>query len=73
MVNIIKNEIDQNENENFNFAASVAWFGMHLRESKFLPKKDLDAVIQLAKNSSIEDKDGYKAEMIRLIESNKIL
>jgi Ca-activated chloride channel family protein len=73
MVNIIKNEIDQNENENFNFAASVAWFGMHLRESKFLPKKDLDAVIQLAKNSSTEDKDGYKAEMIRLIESNKIL
>ncbi|MBV6881511.1 von Willebrand factor type A domain-containing protein [Epilithonimonas ginsengisoli] len=55
----------------FKFAASVAWFGLVLRQSEFIKDKDLDKMINLAKQGKFNDEDGYRSEFIRLIESYK--
>ncbi|MFT4839520.1 MAG: Ca-activated chloride channel family protein [Nonlabens sp.] len=57
--------------DNMQFAAAVALFGMQLRHSKYTNSKDLDAVIKLAKKGKGTDEDGYRAEFIRLVESYK--
>jgi Ca-activated chloride channel family protein len=62
------NIIDETSN-NFRFSASVAMFGMQLRNSAYLAKSNYDDIIELAKNSKGEDEDGYKAEFIRLVKS----
>jgi Ca-activated chloride channel homolog len=69
MTEVIENQLDANENENCNFAASVAWFGLCLRDSKFIANKNLQEIIALAQKSKTYDTEGYKAEFIRLIES----
>lgn len=53
----------------FNFAASVAWFGMQLRNSAYTSNKDTTALISLAKKNKGLDEQGYRAEFIRLIET----
>lgn len=50
MIEVIENQLDANVNENSNFAASVAWFGLCLRDSKFIAKK------KFARNNSISPK-----------------
>lgn len=55
----------------FKFASSVAWFGLVLRQSEFIKDKDLDKMINLAKQGKFNDEDGYRSEFIRLIESYK--
>ncbi len=57
----------------FRFASSVAWFGLVLRQSEFIKDKDLDKIINLAKQGKSNDEDGYRSEFIRLIESYKQL
>jgi len=57
--------------DNMQFAAAVALFGMQLRHSKYTNSTDLDAVIKLAKKGKGTDEDGYRAEFIRLVESYK--
>jgi Ca-activated chloride channel family protein len=55
--------------ENFRFAASVAGFGMCLRESQFIDKSfDLKKVLSLAKTATQTDPEGYKAGFIALLE-----
>lgn len=52
-----------------NFASAVALFGMKLRNSKFDNNAKIDSVIELAENGRGEDKEGYRAEFIRLVKS----
>ncbi|MBC3846577.1 von Willebrand factor type A domain-containing protein [Winogradskyella echinorum] len=52
-----------------NFASAVALFGMKLRNSKYNNNAKLDRVIELAENGRGEDKEGYRAEFIRLVKS----
>lgn len=52
------------------FASAVAWFGLYLRDSKLITGKSIDAIADLARSGIAKDKDGYKAELVRLIESN---
>ena len=51
----------------FKFAAAVAWFGLKLRDSKLVPDKKSAAIIQLARDANLKDKDGYREEFINLV------
>lgn len=52
---------------NFKFAASVAGFGLLLRESKFKGNCSYEMLINLAQQSKGEDKEGYRSEFIQLM------
>jgi Ca-activated chloride channel family protein len=54
----------------FRFSAAVAWFGLKLRESKLIGNKSADDIKKLAKSGMANDTDGYKAEFVRLVESD---
>ncbi|MBN2632540.1 MAG: von Willebrand factor type A domain-containing protein [Bacteroidales bacterium] len=57
--------------DNLKFAAAVAEFGMILRESEFRGTATMSGAAALAISARGEDTDGYRAEMIRLIETAK--
>ncbi len=59
--------------ENFRFSASVAAFGMILRDSQFKGTSNFDLVTKLAKESKGKDTDGYRAEFIQLVNSASLL
>lgn len=44
---------------------------MNIRKSKFKNKANLDEVITLAEQGRGKDKDGYRAEFIRLVKLYK--
>jgi Ca-activated chloride channel homolog len=53
--------------DNFRFSAAVAGFGMLLRNSEFIGNMGYDQVIEMAQGAKGTDKDGYRAEFIRLV------
>lgn len=53
--------------EDLRFAASVAGFGMLLRNSEFKGELTYRMVLEMANGSRGEDADGYRAEFIRLV------
>ncbi|MBB6462247.1 vWA domain-containing protein [Flammeovirga kamogawensis] len=57
----------------FKFTASIAEFGMLLRNSEFKGSSSWDTVIQLAKEGRGTDEEGYRSEMIRLLKVAKSL
>ena len=59
--------------EDFRFAASVAGFGMLLRQPEPPPALTYPMLLELAKNSRGKDLEGYRSECIRLIESAEML
>ncbi|HEX2394407.1 MAG TPA: von Willebrand factor type A domain-containing protein [Bacteroidales bacterium] len=59
--------IDATSN-NFRFSAAVAGFGLLLRNSDYKGSINYDQVLSLARSSKGDDKDGYRAEFIRLVE-----
>ncbi len=63
----------KNTSDNFRFAASVAGFGMLLRDSEFKGDLTYDGVIQLAKAAKGEDTEGYRMEFIRMVESCNLM
>jgi len=75
MVSTITNQAKaiENASTDFKFSAAVAWFGLKLRESKLIQEKASQDIVNLAKKGLVNDTDGYKAELIRLIESNSSL
>ncbi len=75
MVEVIDNKPQAFEatSGDFKFATAVAWFGLKLRESKLIQEKAIQDIVNLAKKGLANDTDGYKAELIRLIESNSSL
>lgn len=70
MVHIQKDEVTE-ASENMNFASAVALFGMQLRQSQFYNNMSGDLVVELAEKGRGEDKNGYRAEFIRLVNSFK--
>ncbi len=58
---------------NFRFAASVAEFGMLLRESKFAGNASWTSLIELAGGARGQDEEGYRAEFIGLAQKAKKL
>lgn len=61
----------KNASADFKFASSVAWFGLKLRDSKLITDKETSHIVDLAKQGIKNDKDGYKVEFVRLVESVK--
>jgi Ca-activated chloride channel family protein len=55
--------------DNFRFAASVAEFGMLLRNSEFKSNASFSNVLALAKKAKGNDEEGYRSEFIRLVQS----
>jgi Ca-activated chloride channel family protein len=58
-----------NASDNLRFAAAVTEFGMILRDSEFTGNATLETAASLARAARGEDTDGYRSEMIRLIET----
>lgn len=54
--------------DNFRFSASVAGFGMLLRDSEYLRTWNANHIISMARSSKGLDEDGYRSEFIRLVE-----
>jgi Ca-activated chloride channel family protein len=73
--NVVKNKVSEFENtsDNFRFSASVAGFGMILRDSEFKGSSDYIKVKKWAEGAKGKDKNGYRAEYIRLIESTRLI
>jgi Ca-activated chloride channel family protein len=59
--------------DNFRFAASVAQFGMLLRNSEFKSNASYSDVLTLARKAKGNDEEGYRSEFIRLAESAQLL
>jgi Ca-activated chloride channel family protein len=53
--------------DNFRFSASIAEFGLILRNSEYRKDASLEQVISLASNARGEDEEGYRAEFIKLV------
>jgi len=64
------NELE-NASDNLRFAAAVSEFGMILRNSEFKANSTLEGAARLAVSARGEDEDGYRAELIRLINTVK--
>lgn len=72
---IVKTVKDNNSSiesasKDLKFSAAVALFGMQLRNSEFIDNKNKNEVIALAEAGKGNDKDGYRAEFIRLVKSS---
>lgn len=70
---IIEQTNNETLSENLSFAASVAEFGMLLRNSKFKGESSFSMVQDLAKKGKGNDEHGYRAEFIKLVELAELL
>lgn len=55
--------------DNLKFSSAVAMFGMLLKDSEFKGNATYNEVITLADNARGYDKEGYKAEFVRLVKA----
>lgn len=55
------------------FALSVAMFGMKLRNSPYMNHVSYNEILKLSKSAKGSDDEGYRAEMIQLIETAQLL
>lgn len=60
-----------NTSTDFRFATAVAWFGLYLRDSKLIQNNTVADILDLANNAIGTDKEGYRYEFIRLMESQQ--
>jgi Ca-activated chloride channel family protein len=75
---IEKGAIDHNiplakSSENFRWSAAVADFGLLLRDSKYKGRSNWNHLKRLAKSAQGADPNGYRKEMIQLVEDAEIL
>ncbi len=75
IVHVLKDEALElsSTSNNFKFSSAVAQFGMLLRDSKFKGTSSFDSLIELAKESTGDDKHGYRSEFIQLAKKSKLL
>ncbi|HEV7781330.1 MAG TPA: von Willebrand factor type A domain-containing protein [Chitinophagaceae bacterium] len=59
--------------ENFRFAASVAQFGMLLRNSEFKSASSYADVLNLASKAKGIDEEGYRSEFVKLVQNAEML
>lgn len=66
--------IDNNQDkvsEDFRFASAVAMFGQVIKDSQYKGEGSFDKAISLAQKGYGEDKQGYRREFVRLMETAK--
>jgi Ca-activated chloride channel homolog len=71
-VNESSNPLDR-ASENLRWSASVAAFGMLLRESEYVKDFTYDEVISLAQSARGKDEEGYRAEFVNMAKSFGLL
>jgi Ca-activated chloride channel family protein len=57
----------EDTSDNFRFSASIAEFGLILRNSEFKAEATMEEVIAMAKGAKGEDDEGYRSEFIKLV------
>lgn len=65
----VQNVVISEASEDMNFASAVALLGMQLRQSQYFNEANFNTIINLAEKGRGEDKEGYRAEFIRLVKS----
>ncbi len=72
---VIKNDVQKigKTSSNFRWSAAVAGFGMLLRDSDYSNDLKFEDVIRLARGAKGLDREGYRAELIKLIEMAELL
>ncbi|MHA7059693.1 vWA domain-containing protein [Aquimarina sp. M1] len=73
MTHIHKPNTEKYISTDFKFAASVAWYGMKLKNSKHIERQNIKDIINLAQNNKGKDEQGYRAEFVRLINSYEVI
>lgn len=63
------NQLNKNPSKDFHFAMAVAMFGQLLKDSDFKGDATYGKVIDLARKGLDEDRQGYRREFIRLVET----
>lgn len=63
----------ESTSDNFRWSAAVAAFGMQLRDSDFKGELSYADIHEMAKSARGKDEEGYRAEMIRMVESCRLL
>ena len=58
---------------NFKWSAAVAGFGMLLRDSDYKNDLNYKQVIALARSGRGDDEQGYRSELIKLMETAELL
>jgi Ca-activated chloride channel family protein len=58
-----------NTSDNFRFSASVAEFGLMLRNSEYKQNASYQQVVSMAKSAKGNDNNGYRAEFIQLVQA----
>lgn len=78
VVDAARNAVDDQGNpiivkssESFRFASAVVGFGMILRDSPYKGDVTYDTVIDMARGAATNDKSGYRAEFVGLVEKAK--
>lgn len=61
-------DVQERASDDLRFAASVASFGMLLRDSEYKGTATAGSVLTLARGAMGEDDDGYRAEFVQLVE-----
>ncbi|MCC6242232.1 MAG: VWA domain-containing protein, partial [Gemmatimonadaceae bacterium] len=61
-------DLQERVSDDLRFAASVASFGMLLRDSEYKGTATAGSVLTLARGAMGEDDDGYRAEFVQLVE-----
>lgn len=71
IVNVIadKKTSLENSSADFKFTTAVSWFGLKLRESKYIASSSNSDIKQLAKSGLSNDEEGYRSEFIRLVDA----
>lgn len=59
-------ELDETS-DNFRFSASIAEFGLLLRNSQYKEDASMEHVIAMAKGARGEDEEGYRSEFMKLV------
>ena len=59
--------------EDFRFASAVAEFALLLKDSKFKGEASFQQVLERARGAKGEDREGYRAEFIRLVEAAELM
>ncbi|WP_433779449.1 vWA domain-containing protein [Flavobacterium anhuiense] len=71
IVNVIADKKTDLENSSpdFKFTTAVSWFGLKLRDSKYIASSSSSDIKRLAKSGLSNDEDGYRSEFVRLVDA----
>jgi len=71
---VVNSEGDwQQASDNFKLSASIAEFGLLLRESSYKQNSSFGQTLAIAKSAEGKDKNGYRREFVKLIEEAEAL